>query len=132
MSFAELLSDLGAEIELELAPDDNGTCLLEFEGKTQVQLEPADDDLVMGMTVGYVPPGKGRDTLFEAALIANGTHLPGTGIFAFSAKTDQLILFEMMPMRGLTGRVLAASLELFLEKGTRWQEAIQRGTTPQP
>ena len=105
MKFPDLLDELGDELEVGLAPDDNGACLLLFEGQTEVQLEPVEDQLLVGMVMGHVPGGKGRERLFQAALIANGNHLPGMGVFAYSAKTDQLLLFEVMPLEALTGKL---------------------------
>jgi Tir chaperone protein (CesT) family len=132
--FDELLVELSEAMDIDLHADENGTCLIEFEGDLELQLEPDDEgeNFLYGMVVGHLSAGKARELLFKAALIANNNHLPGTGIFAFSRHADELVIQDSLPLEGISAEVIAASIELLLEKGREWQDAIRRGVTPDP
>lgn len=131
--FGSLLQELGPLIQIaNLAPDGNNCCLIKFKDNIFVQMELARNgsDVIVGSSLGEVPVGAYRENLFKAALRANGLPSPRCGTFAYSKQKNQLVLFEIFPIKGITGAVLAEFLILFLEMVKVWKEAITRGDVP--
>ncbi len=132
--FEELLKELGPLIEVEgLEPDEHESCLLVYDDELQVQLEceqPAGDRLIIGSALGEVPPGRYREDLLVAALVANGRPYPRYGTLAFSDQNDNLILFEKLPEQGLNADFLAKFLTKFNKQARAWREALQGGSIP--
>lgn len=115
-----------------LQPDANNVCLIKFKGGIEVQLEMdrSGDHFLITTDLGSIPIGRYRENLFFEALKANGAPPPRHGIFAYSKQADRLTLFEMLPLKELTGAKIADSLPLFLEKAKQWKEAISRNELP--
>lgn len=130
--FSSLLLELGQILEIQdLTPDSNNSSLLKLKNGVKIQIEPGKSEqfLIMGAQIGNIPPGRYRDNIFREALKANNVP-PKNGIFAYSKKSDQLILFQMIPLEDLTGTKIHDYLVPFSEKVKLWQEAISRGEIP--
>lgn len=131
--FSALLQELGPLLDIkDLAPDANNSCLLKLKNGTQIQLEPDKGNLflVLGTQIGTIQPGRYRENIFREALKSNGLPTAKNGTFAYSQKSDRLIMFEMVPVKDLTGAQLHDHLTPFSEKAKLWQEAITRGDIP--
>ena len=115
-----------------LKPDANNTCLLGLPNgvKVQIELDSAQTAIIIGSGVGFLPAGRYRETVFKEALKANNLPHPRYGDFAFSKKTDNLILFMKLPLQNLTGDKIAALFAPFSEKAARWKDSIDKGEIP--
>lgn len=131
--FSLLLQEIGQAMNIpNLHADSHNSCLLKFKGKMHIQIEVDRDgnNLIVGTDIGTIPPGRYRENIFELALKANGLPTPRYGTFAFSNKTEHLVLFEMLPLRDLRGQKVADLLPKFLEKANNWKTAIAKGEMP--
>lgn len=131
--FAAVLDELGKILEIsDLTPDENNSCLIRLPGDIRVQIEMNRDEktLIIGHTFDQLPPGKYRENLFEAALKANGLPQPLYGIFSFSDRTDQLFLYDRLPIKNLRGQQVADFLIRFIEKVKTWEKALKNEEVP--
>ncbi len=126
--FAQILFDLGKEVGIELYPDTNRLCQLNFndEFHLQLQLEEAKEQLLIAAFLCDVPAGKYREKLFNAALIHNHD-FPHFGTLAYSERNNQLTLFQYLPVQDLTGEKLFKFLSEFIEMGKSWRDAVENG-----
>jgi hypothetical protein len=128
-----LLEDLGKILKIpDLHPDENNTCLLRFDNGVQVQLEldKVGSSLIIGSDLGVIPAGRYRENVLGEALKANGLPPPRYGIFAYSKKSDKLVLFQKMPLDDITADKIASFLPNFIDKAIIWKEAIAKGDVP--
>lgn len=129
-----ILKDLEKYLPVEdLHTDGNHSCHIAFTDgfDVQIELDPAGENICVGTSLGVIPPGRYRHSLFKGALRANGFPSPSTGIFAFSEQTHSLILFQYLPAKETTGEKLHNFLIPFKEKALEWKIAIAKGDTPQ-
>lgn len=113
-------------------PNASNTCLIPIsEGlNVQFELDKAEKNLIVGCVLGNVPPGPYRHKLFSEALRANGLPPPRYGILAYSNKTQNMVLFDSLDLRDLTGHKISEYLMPFLDKAKLWKEAIDNGNVP--
>lgn len=131
--FTSLLQELGKLLKIKsLQPDQNNTCLIRFPNQPsiQIELDRSGNFIMLGSDIASIPAGHYRETVFREALKANGTMPPRHGDFAYSQKSDRLVLIEHIPVKDLNGDKLHQALIPFLEKAKYWQEAINHGDTP--
>jgi len=128
--FQELLVSLGQQLGLPLHPDKTGACKLNIRNLFSIQLEyePARERILIASFLSDIPPGKLRENVLRDALKANFPY-PELGSFGYSERNNKLSLFLYVPLNGLTGPKLAALLAAFIEKATKWKEAIEQGQT---
>ena len=128
-----ILEELGRELGLpNLGPDEHGTCLIRLKNGVKVQIEmlKASDYVLIATDLGEIPPGRYRTDLFEAALGFNVSDEGGIGTFGFSKRTNHMILFERLYIKGLKGINVADTINPLSEKAKVWSEALQRGEIP--
>lgn len=115
-----------------LRPNANNTCLIPMGNdlKVQFELDKEEKKLLIGCVLGNVTASAYRHKLFAEALRANGMPPPRYGILAYSQKTFNLLLFDYLDMRDLTGNKVSEYLAPFLEKAKTWKEAIASGNIP--
>lgn len=113
-------------------PNASNTCLIPMPDGLNVQLEmdKAEKNLMVGCVLGNVPASPYRNRLFIEALRANGLPPPRYGIFAYSSRTQNMVLFDYLDMRDLTGYKASEYLMPFLDKAKIWKEAIDSGNIP--
>lgn len=130
--FSAILDEIGSQFKIKLTPDANNSCLFPLPNGMQVQMEmdKQREFYVIGMDVGGVPAGRYREDLFRQALLSNGRKPPRNGIFAYSKQLDHLILFEMLPVKNLTGNDVIATLNPMAAKALTWKNAIEKGDIP--
>ncbi len=122
--FAQVLFDLGREIGVDLYPDANRICQINYQDELHIQLqydEPKEQILIASFLCD-VPPGKYREQLLRTALISNNEY-PRMGTLAFSERNNKLTLFEYVSAKNLT----VQTLEKFIEKGHLWKDAVENG-----
>ena len=129
-AFHDLLNSLGQQLKVSLHPDKKGACTLNVRKIFSVQLEydPAHERILMATFVAEVPPGKLRENILRDALKAHFPY-PELGTFGYSQRNNKLSLFKYIPLSGLTGEKCAALLAAFIDKASKWKEAIEMGQT---
>ena len=130
--FEVIISELSTLTNIELAPDENETCLIRFNSGLGIQMEidPSGEKFLIAAELGVVPVGKYRENLFISALTFNGLPHPRYGIFAFSKNTDSLILHDNLELDPITGETLLEYLQPFSTKAEKWRNAIINGSIP--
>jgi len=129
----QLLQEIGAKLGIpNLSPDNKDTCLIKLKNNVPIQfeLDSLGQFLIMGTVIGTVTTGRYRIDLFKAALRSNGGTPPLHGIFAFSKKTDHLILYERFHIQNLRGDQIADEIAIFSEKAKVWIEAVAHNDVP--
>ena len=65
--FEDLIAGLSKIINIPLHVDQNNSCLLEFNEKTKVQIQPSKSrrHLILGSIIAELPPGKSRELIFR-------------------------------------------------------------------
>lgn len=131
--FGALLQELGHSLGLpNLQPDSNNSCLLRLKSGLiiQIELDKGGQSLILGADLGTVPPGKYRDNLFREALKANDQPHPLHGILCYSKKSNDLVIYQKISLKDLTGEKIAAEITPFAEKAFIWSEALLRNDIP--
>lgn len=126
--FAQILFDLGKEVNTELYPDHHRLCQLNYNDELHLQLQHNEtrETILIGAFLCEVPAGKYREKLFLAAL--NHNHNASEfGALAYSERNNQLTLFKEMTIHGLNGEKLFQLLEKFIALGIAWKEAVVNG-----
>ncbi len=127
-SFSILLEELGKELQLSLVPDKYNACSLVIPPLTiQLELDSNQENLFLFSKIIELPPGKFRENVLAAALVANGLRDPRAGIFGYFAPTNHLTLHQSYPLKILKGENLAGLFGAFFELAQSWYESIHRG-----
>lgn len=126
--FAQILFDLATQMGIELHPDQNRICQINYQDELhiQIQYDEAKEHILLAAFLCEVPPGKYREKLLRAGLVYN-TEYPRTGTLAYSEKNNQLTLFENIPAANIHGDDLLQHLQSFIEKGLTWKNAVEKG-----
>ncbi|MBS0628881.1 MAG: CesT family type III secretion system chaperone [Verrucomicrobia bacterium] len=122
--FAQVLFDLGREIGVDLYPDPNRICQINYQDELHIQLhyDEVKEQILIASFLCDVPPGKYREQLLRACLISNGEY-PRMGTLAYSERNNKLTLFEYIFAKNLT----VQTLQKFIEKGHLWKDAVENG-----
>ena len=126
--FAQILYDLGKEIGVELYPDPNHVCQLNYLEKLHIQLEydETSEEVLISCFVCEIPAGKFRENLLKEGLSYNANY-PRLGTFAYSEKNNQFTLFERVHVTNLKPEKLFQLLEAFIDIVTEWKDAVEQG-----
>lgn len=128
----KLLEEVGGKLGIaNLHIEENNTCLIRTKNGASLNLEPDKEEgyVIIGATIGTLPPGRYKEDIFEAALRTNSTH-DRIGIFAYSRQSDSLVLFERLWVHSFNGDRLNDYLTAFADKVKVWQDAISRNDIP--
>ena len=131
--FETLLEETGQILGIaDLHPDQNNSCLIGLKSgvRIQMELDKRGDFLILCCSLGSPPGGKYRENLFRQALKANELLPDQVGIFAYSVKTDHMLLFQKLPLNDLNGQKIAAAITPLSEKAAAWIEAIAHNDVP--
>lgn len=126
--FAQILYDLGKEMDLDLYPDPNRICQLNFHDELHVQIhydEPK-EEIIIACFLCDIPPGKYREKLLRAALISNNEY-PRVGTLSYSEKNNKLTLAERVFAPNLQSDKLYQTLQDFFDKAKTWKDAVESG-----
>lgn len=131
--YESLLQEWGNSVGIPLTINNKQTCRIEFEeeGVTmQIDLDPQGDQLVFGCILGVINPGSYRDSVFKAALRANGLSSSPRGILSYSDKLGALMLHEFMPIATADAEKLGNMIVLFRMHAKAWIDAIKAEGLP--
>jgi hypothetical protein len=132
-AYDAILDELALALKIKtLKADANNSCLITLQNGFQIQIEPdaKGENLIIGSNIGSIQSGPFRINVFKEALKANGLPPPKWGIFAWSRKSNQLVLFGLLPIRELTGSKVADFIYPFVAKAIKWRDAINSGQVP--
>lgn len=131
--FASLVQGLETYFKCPLKLDSTGCCLVETASglKMEFSLDRYREHFCIAARIAEIPlRGKFREDIFKTALESNAM-LPQThGIFAFSPKGNNLILFAKIPIESMTVEKLIPKIELYLANAEKWISALGRGALP--
>lgn len=131
-NLTRILEEIGQMLGLgALEPDANESCQVMLPNglSFQIELDPTQENVLIGIDIGDVPPGAYRGLLFEAALKDNATLSRQFGVLSFSEDLDRMLLWQLLPATSSGGEVFE-TLQLMLRKGSVWFEAIKAGNVP--
>lgn len=132
--YASLLAELSTALEspVRFEPDENNACVIEFPSGVAVQLEldAQKNNLVIFANLGALASGKYREEVLYESLRANDAPVPRYGNFAYLAARNQLLLWEVLPLKNLRGQDVARQLIPFAAKAAECQQAIASNTLP--
>ncbi|MFI0435279.1 MAG: CesT family type III secretion system chaperone [Parachlamydiaceae bacterium] len=129
--FGALLKEFESFFDCSLEPDNNNSCLIHLGNDINIQIEmDRDGCILIGSRLGAVHMGRYREVLIQQALKSNEVTLPSTGIFGFSHKSNQLILFMKLTPFNLNSSEISILLPPFIDKVKLWKEAIAKGEIP--
>ena len=129
--YGALLKEFEPFFNCSLTPDENNSCLIQLESGINIQIElDRYGFLLIGSRLGLVHMGRYRDLFIRQALKSNEASLPSTGIFGFSKKSSQLILFLKLDPSHLNKESVFRILPPFINKVKSWKEAIEKGEIP--
>ena len=131
--FESLLVELAKSLDIkELKPDPHNSCLIHFQNGVEIQIEPyeKDEQLLLVIDLGSIPPGHYREDVFKESLVANGMPYPRHGFFAYSDQSDHLLLMDFLPLKDLNGEKIASAIYPLIEKAKVWQDNLSRGAVP--
>lgn len=129
--FGAILKEMEPFFKCSLEPDQNNSCLIQMENGLSIQIElDRYGYLLIGCKMGLLPMSRYRDNLIQQALKSNALSVPSSGIFGFSQKSNQLILFVCLDPVSLTMHQILSQLPAFIAKAKKWTEAIAKGETP--
>jgi len=127
-TFAELIHELGQELDIELELDHLNVCSIVVDEQYTVQLEQDKykEYLILGSAVLAISPGKFRENVLATALKANDIY-PRPGTLAYRVASNELILFKKMHLEDLTAKQIVDELSLFLDMVETWKKAVDSG-----
>ena len=127
--FEDLIQQLGHFLEMDLHVDHNRACLLQIHDtiRIQLQLDAAQEKLLMASFAIEVPPGKFRENVLREALKTNSLPDPRPAILSYLPQNNSLVLHQMFPLDILNGERLAGYFGAFLEQVESYVKAITNG-----
>lgn len=107
------------------------SCLIHMGIGIDIQIEiDSYGMLLIGSKLGPLESSRLRDIMIKAALQCNEVELPSTGVFGFSHKSNQLILFVKFDPQRMDNQQILSRLPAFIEKSKKWKDAIASGEPP--
>lgn len=133
-ALSDLMNELGRLIHLpRLEVDENGFCAINYPNMNlKVEFKADDHNLYLEIfcQLGEVPPGRFREDVFHEALRANELPYPRYGNFGYHAGNNNLVLWELLPLKELRASDLAEYLAKFMMKGNEVKQSLQQNTVP--
>lgn len=127
--FLEILYQLSHETGLQLYPDSHDACqlLVGDHGKVQLEMDITGEKLLIGAIIIEIPLGKFRENVLKQALVDNATAYPYYGYLCYIQKLNALALYDLLPIKNLTGPSLVKYISHFAGKAELWRKAISSG-----
>lgn len=132
-TFESILKELGEKIGIpNLEPTKNNNITLTLKNKINVTLQLHKDQplLIISFKIVEIPASRYRENVLREALKFNGLNKQQKGVFAFSKKTQTLILFEMLPLDHISSDQVKTVMMSLSEKAALWKETLNRGEIP--
>jgi hypothetical protein len=130
----ELLTAFGSATGVpNLATEDNGVCILVFDGRTRINLlvDHTTENLVAWSSLGTLPAGKAEAVLrrlMRANLFWTGTQGATLGLMP---ESDDVVLAIRRPVDGIGADGLAGMIELMVERAEALAATVA-GEEPSP
>jgi len=125
-----LLKQFETYFKCSLVADENQSCLIKLRSGIELQIELNRYGLILiGCKLGQVI-GRYQDLVLKQALKANYLQSPSTGIFGFSRKSSQLIIFKLIDPLSITPHETNMILDPLLAKAKIWNESIKNNGVP--
>lgn len=126
-----VLRDLESFFKCPLKTNSGNTCCIRMSSGLSVQIRlDRTGFLLVGCKLGSVHMGRFFKELVRAALNSNDLTSLDSGVFGFSHKSNQLILFMRIPIEKLSSYELLALFPPFIEKAKMWHNAIAKNEIP--
>ena len=123
----KLLGDFGAAVGMAgLQTEENGVCVLVFEGRTRVNLvaDPNTRHLVVWSPLGRVQPDRAEPmlrTLMQANLFWNGTQ---GATLEIMPEEDDIVISIRRPLDGIDDEALRELIELIVERAEHFAPIV--------
>jgi hypothetical protein len=125
-----ILKEFETYFNCPLVTDEQESCLIKMSIGVDVQIEINRYGAVLiGCRLGSVL-GKYRDQLFKEAMKSNYLFPPHTGVFGYSQKSKNLILFILVDSKNINTEIINELLTPFIAKAKIWIEAIKSNSVP--
>lgn len=129
--FGLILKEFENFFKCPLQPDSQNSCLIKMGIGISIQIELDRTGFVLiGCRLGQLPMGRYRENLIRAVLKSHELYPPSSGVFGFSHKSNQLILFTKLSPQFLTFDQIQTLMTPFIAKAKLWKEAIEKGEVP--
>ncbi len=129
--FGLLLKEFEPFFGCDLLADENNSCLIRLVTGLHIQIEmDRSGQILIGCRLGPLFTGRYRDSLIKQAMKSNDAGPLSSGIFGFSQKSRQLILFTKLDPATLTRDRIGRVLPAFVNKAKIWKEAIEQERLP--
>lgn len=129
--FGLILKELESYFKCTLEPNHRNSCLIKMGIGLLLQIELSrGDHLLIGVRLGSLHMGKYLKELIRAALKSNELTSLKSGVFGFSHKSSQLILFMRIDTTKFTPHELRDLLPPFVAKAKMWHDAIAKNEIP--
>lgn len=128
MNFQELIQYISEQFQLDLKPEANDSCSIKVDDKIIVQLEldAANQRLMLMTYISEIPPGKFRENVLYEALKAN--HLPTRiGTLGFLQESGELTFHHFFSTQISKYELVAQYLTEMIYVCMQWKEAISVG-----
>lgn len=127
-----ILKDLESFFRCPLKANENNTCSVKMGCGISVHIRiDSRGFLLVGCKLGSIHMGRYFKELVRAALNSNELTPLESGVFGFSHKSNQLILFMRVPVDKLSSYELLALFPPFIDKAKMWHNAILKNEIPQ-
>jgi hypothetical protein len=133
--FELLVQQLGVSLNVPLYIDKNHACALQVHGKltVQLQLDAAQEYLLIAAFICELPPGKFRENVLCEALKTNAQPDPRTGVMGYLAISNRLTMHQRYLFATLKSDQLAMIVAGFIDYAELWQDAVGKGqSSPSP
>lgn len=130
-AYEDLITQLGQLLNIPLKAEQNQTCCLQVgDIKVYIELHHDADKIMLGCYLGELPHGQYRFSVFERALCVNGFTSSPSGILAYSAAKNSLVLFQYFYLDKITLQKLHDQLQVFIAHAKTWATALASETLP--
>ncbi len=129
-----LISELGRLINIpNLKVDETGFCIINYPAmgfSLELTADSSFSFLKIFLQLGDVNRGRYREEVLHEALRANYLPFPRYGNFGYNSSNNQLVLWDLLPLKELSAADLAEYLTKFLPKGFEVKQALETNTVP--
>lgn len=126
----EVLKEFEPYFNCPLVTDEQESCLIKMSTGIEIQIEiDRYGSVLVGCRLGSVL-GKYRDQLFKEAMKSNFLFPPSSGVFGYSQKSKNLILFMFLDPDNLKSEYINSLMTNFTAKAKVWVEAIKSNSIP--
>ncbi|MBS4162978.1 Uncharacterized protein PRO82_000259 [Candidatus Protochlamydia amoebophila] len=129
--FESILKEFELFFNCSLKADENESCLIQMGIGVNIQIElNREGKLLIGCRIATLPLGRFLHEVIKEALKANDFYPPSSGIFGFSHKSSNLILYTLIDPYQLDKNKIESILSPFIAKAKIWSDALNQGNVP--